>query len=241
MLCTCLALAVLGCARAPLLERAIRARGGPLTGVVRDSDFDVRAVFPGRWHIRSAFLQPDRWGWTIFTSGEPDHYLFDGRIARTFIGGRTVAADAGTDAPLRSHARFMAVAHLDVLRAPGIVLAALGPGDLPAGAAHGLAVVLDGSRYRLAFDARDRLVWLTGPIDLPPLGASVLSARYDDFRRVGRFILPFRVEYALAGQALADETIVAACPDPPGLTPVSFATPPLPACAGPAADASSAR
>jgi hypothetical protein len=219
------------------VERAIRARGGPLTSVVRDSDLDVRAVFPGRWQIRSAFLQPDRWGWTIFTSGQPDHYLFDGRIAHTFIGGRAVAADAGPGAPLRSHARFMAVAHLDVLRAPGIVLAPLAPADLPAGAAHGLAVVLERSRFRLAFDARARLVWLTGPIDLPPLGTSVLSARYDDFRRVGRFVLPFRVEYTLAGQRLAEETVVAACPEPAGLTAASFAAPPLPACAGMAPEA----
>jgi hypothetical protein len=222
---------VLGCARPPLLERAIRARGGPLHGVVRDSEVDVRAGFPGRWRIRSALLQPNRWGWTVFTSGEPDHYLFDGRFARTFIGGREVAVDGGADAPLRSHARFMAVVHLDALRAPRVLVGDLPPAERPTDTAHGLVAVVDGSRYRLAFDARDRLVWAAGPISLPPIGRSELSARYGDFRRVDRFTLPFRITYAFAGQPLGEETVLAACPEPPDLTPASFVTPPIPPCA----------
>src|SRR5262245_24062168 len=82
LLLATLAAAALGCAPRPLLERAIRARGGPLGSLVRQVDAEVYAAFPGTWQWRTAFMLPDRYAWTVFTTGEPMHYLFDGQVVR---------------------------------------------------------------------------------------------------------------------------------------------------------------
>jgi hypothetical protein len=220
------ALVAVGCAPRPLLERAIRARGGPLHGVVRASEAEVHAGFPGTWTFRTAFAPPDRYGWMIDTTGEPDFYLFDGTAVRTFVGGSPVAVDTSPRAALRSHARFTAVANLDALLLPGVRTAPLAAADVPAGATAGVAAVFadDGARFRLGFDAADRLVHVEGPLDLPPLGAGVVQARYADFRRVRRFVLPYRTTYALAGQVFADERALAICPDDARLDEEAFRT-----------------
>lgn len=192
--------------------------------------------FRGRWRCRTAWLPPDHWAWTVYTTTEPNHFLFDGRVARSFAGTQEMAVDAGPETPLRSQARFMAVVHLDALRLPGVSVQPLGPADLPAGASAGLVVVRadDGTRYRLGFDAAGLVVWAEGPVALPPLGAGVLGARFADFRRVGGFRLPFRAAWTLDGAPLADERALAVCPDPVGLGPAAFASPhTLPSCDGP--------
>src|SRR5262245_6781583 len=58
-------LALAACAPRPLVERAIRARGGPLESVIRDVEADVRVGFPGTWRWQTAFMVPDRYAWTI--------------------------------------------------------------------------------------------------------------------------------------------------------------------------------
>jgi hypothetical protein len=228
-------LALTGCAPRPLLERAIRARG-PLAGVVRTAEATVVAGFPGTFRWRSAYHLPDRWAWTLFTGGEPNHYAFDGRVARAFVGRREVAADAGPDAALRSHARLMTVVHLDALRLPGVVVAPLPPGELPPGATAGLAVVLpdDGARYRLGFDADLLLVSADGPIALPPFGTGSVSIRFTDFRLVAGRRLHFHARYTFRDAPLAEERTLAVCPDPPGLDAAAFAVPAtLPDCPPP--------
>ena len=232
-LVTVLVLLAAACAPRPLLDRAIRARGGPLHSVVRQVEARVYTGFPGLWHWRTAFLAPDRYAWTIFTSGEPDHYLFDGVATRAFIGQREAALDPDRGAPLRTHARFTAVANLDVLRAPGVRVASLPAGELPPGTAAGLTVMFidDGTRYRVAFDDRARLVWMAGPLALPPLGAGEVMARFTDFRSVDGFVLPFRTSYTFATQALADERTLAVCPNDPRLAERAFREPEaLPDC-----------
>src|SRR5207244_7989725 len=107
-----------GCAPRPLLERAIRARGGPLASMARQVEAEVYLAFPGTWRWRTVYMVPDRYAWTIFTAAEPDHYLFDGTAVRAFIGGREVSADTDPSAPLRSNARFTALVNLDALRLP---------------------------------------------------------------------------------------------------------------------------
>ena len=102
--------------------------------------------------------------------------------------------------------------------------------------AAGVSVTLpdDGSRYRLGFDDRTRLVWATGPIEMPELGRGEVTARYDDFRRVGGLWLPFRTTYEINARPLAVERTIHLCPNEPGLGPASFERPArLPACAGP--------
>jgi hypothetical protein len=227
------ALATSGCVRRPLVERAIRARGGPLVSLVREVEADVYQGFAGKWRWRTVFLAPDRYAWTIFTTGEPQHHLFDGARARSFIGPREVTLDASPAAPLRSHARFTAVVNLDALLLPGVYVAPIGLPDLPAGIATGLAVTLaeDGTSYRLGFDEATRLVWVAGPVSLPPLGEGELEARLSDFRRVHGLLLPFRIAYSFRGQRLADEQALAVFPNRPEVTEIMFRAPAtLPGC-----------
>ncbi len=230
-------LLIAGWAPRPLVARAIRARGGPLTSVVREVEADVRMGFPGTWRWRTVFLLPDRYAWTIYTTGEPDHYVTDGRTTRAFVGTRLVTEEAGANA-LRTHARFAAVQNLDALLLPGVAIAPLAAGDLPAGAVAGLAAVFadDGSRFRLGFDAQDRLMYVEGALSLPPFADGRVEARVTAFARAGGVELPSRTTYRIGDQLLSEERTLAACPDPPGLTAAAFATPEtLPACALPPA------
>ena len=92
----------------------------------------------------------------------------------------------------------------------------------------------DGSRYRLGFDARDLLVFASGPISLPPVGSGEVVVRFADYRPTRGRLLPFRWDYRFAGQALAEERTLAACVDDPALTPRSFGSPDaLPDCHAP--------
>jgi len=223
-----------GCAPRPLLARAIHARGGPLRSLVRQVESQVYTGFPGTWRWQATFLVPDRYAWTIFTTREADHYLFDGETVRAFVGRAEVSADTDAAAPLRTHARFTAVVNLDVLLQPGVQVVPAAADRLPAGAVAGLDVGFpdDGSRYLLAFDAHDLLVHAEGPLALPPLGRGRVTATFSDFRRTGRWVLPWATDYVFDGEPLASERTLATCPDDPRLTPESFLSPDaLPDCA----------
>ncbi len=181
------------------------------------------------------FLAPDDYAWSIVTAAGTDHYLFDGRVARAFIGGRQVSADAGQGAPLRAHARFASVTGLDTVVTSKTPVTPLPASELPPGVATGVSVTLpdDGARYRLGFDERTLLVWATGPIDIPRLGRGEVTARYADFRRVGGLWLPFRTTYEIDARPLAVERTVRLCPNVSGLEPATFQSPErLPACDG---------
>jgi hypothetical protein len=223
------------CTHGSPIERAIRARGGPLRSVIREVEVDVMVAFPGRWRARTAFMVPDRYALTVFTTGEPDHYLYDGRAAHTFIGTREISVDTEAGAPLASQARFIAVVNLDALLAPGVELAPLPDAELPADATSGLVIGFrDGARYRLGFDRRGLVVWAAGPLDLPPIGRGEVSARYDDFRRVGGLLVPFRTEYRLGTRRLAEERVLGMCVNDPGLEAGAFTTPSMiPRCEAP--------
>jgi len=204
------------CARRPLLDRAVRARGGALHSVVRAAEADVLAPFAaGHWTWRTLFAPPDRYAWSIDTLGEPNHYLFDGEVTRLFIGRREVSAGAGWNPPLRAIARYVAVVNLDALFLPAVTVAPLTEGDAPPGVVDGLLVTFadDGARYRLGFDAQTLLVWAAGPVTLPPLGDGELVARFADFRQRHGRILAFRTAYLFRGSALAEERTLAACPN----------------------------
>jgi hypothetical protein len=127
------------------------------------------------------------------------------------------------------------VSLLDGLDAPGVTVAELPPADVPAGAREALQVrFADGGLYRLGFDDRALLVTLEGPLDLSPLvRATTATAHYAEQRSTGGVMLPYRTTYFAGSDRLAEESLDAACVNPPALTPASFASPAtLPACHG---------
>jgi len=200
--------------------------------MVREVEADVRMGFPGTWRWRTVFLLPDLYAWTIYTTGEPDHYVTDGRTTRAFVGSRLVSEESGRTA-LRTHARFTAVQNLDVLLLPGVAVEALAAGDLPAGAAAGLSVVFadDGARYRLGFDGEDRLVYVAGELALPPFAEGQVEARVTEFTRAWGLELPSRTTYRIGERLLSEERTLAVCLEPAGVDAAAFATPAtLPVC-----------
>ena len=215
------------CAPRPIVERAIAARGGPVAGLVRDSDVQVAMGFPGAWQWRTVTALPDRYAWSITTNDQPHHYLFDGSEVRAFIGTALVSEDA-TATALRTHARFVAVANLDVLRLPGVQVV---PG-LDASILE--AVFPDrGDRYSIHLDADGLVVRVEGPIDLSPIAKGTLRADYDDLRPVDGRRLPHHIRYALDGHPLADEQVRRTCVLDAGVPAAAFASPAtLPACGG---------
>jgi hypothetical protein len=169
------------------------------------------------------------------TTGEQDHYLFDGTVASSFIGDREVATK-GASTALASQARLEQVIWLDVLGDPAVRITPLARAELPADVASGVAVQLAGSvaRYRLGFDDRTRLVWAAGPLDFSPFGSGEVDVRFSDFHEVDGMQLPFRCTYTTDGRVFLEERVQRLCPNPPGLTPAAFRTPQLlPACGGP--------
>jgi hypothetical protein len=224
---------VAGCAPRSLLRHAIDVRGGSIEAVSRTVEADVALGFPGRWEARVVFLLPDRYAWTLLTSAEPNHYTFDGATVRGFIGTVEVSNDASPAAALRTHARFAAVMLLDALRRPGVEVKPVPPSALPSGAVDGLEATFtdNGDRFVLAFDVGGRLVRIEGPLILPPLTQTRAVAAFSDFRRVGRWSLPFETVYTVQGRVVLRERATAICPNPVGLTDANFRTPwSLPDC-----------
>ncbi|HWP65899.1 MAG TPA: hypothetical protein VNO26_08315 [Candidatus Limnocylindria bacterium] len=209
---------VLGClacgaAQRPVLERAIEARGGPLPGLVRTSEAEVSAGFPGTWRWRTVVAPPDRYAWSVETTGEPTHYLFDGRVARAFVGSGLTSEDPSPGAAIRSHARFMGVMLLDALRAPGVTVRELPPAARPPGSAAALEVVFvdTGDRYVIGLDETGLVVSVEGPVLLPPFERQHVRAVLGDHRRVGGYLVPYRLRWTADGVPLADERTLEAC------------------------------
>jgi len=192
--------------RAPV-ERAIAARGGPIAGVVRESNVRVLQTFPGDWQWTTVAAFPDRYAWSIVTNDQPHHYLFDGTRVRAYIGEQEVAEATGS-AGLETHARFVAVANLDVLRQPGVTVTATPNGQ---GTQLDATFADTGARYRVQLDRDDVVRRVEGPIDLSPMAKGTLVATYDDDRDVGGRRLPQHIHYELDGAPLADERVVRTC------------------------------
>jgi hypothetical protein len=222
---------VAGCVPRSAVERAIAARGGPLPGLVRDSVVQVAAVaFPGEWRWRTVAALPERYAWSVETRDAPYHYLFDGTVVRAFVGTGLVSEDPSATAALRTQARFVAVANLDVLRSPGVqvnvTVAAGGAG------ATLTAVFADrGDRYEVWIGDDGLVRRVTGPIDMTPVGHGQLVATYDDFAPVDGRRLARHIHYELDGAVLADERVERACVLAPAPPASAFASPAaLPVC-----------
>lgn len=192
--------------RAPV-DRAIAARGGSIPGIVRESSVRVEQGFPGDWQWTTVASFPDRYAWSIVTNDQPHHYLFDGTTVRAFIGETQVAEAVGA-AGLATHARFVAVANLDMLRQPGVTITMT-----PSAGGTQLDVTFadTGARYRVQLDTHDAVRRVEGPIDLSPVAKGTLVATYDDDRTIDGRRLPFHIRYELDGAALADERVVRTC------------------------------
>jgi hypothetical protein len=214
------------CAPRPaLLERAIAARGGPLAAIARETDVEVEQGFPGTWRWRTVVALPDRYAWSLATADQPNHYLFDGRVVRAFVGDALVSEDPAESAPLRSQARFMAVAQLDVLRLPGVEVAETGARTLA------VAFADRGDRYTIEFDAAGAVARVEGPGDFSPFAHGTLVAAFDDIRPVDGFRVSYRTRYTLDGAPLAVESVRHACPLPAGVAATAFTAPSrLPKC-----------
>ena len=208
-------LAIGGCAMAPrtLLDQAIEARGGPLPGLIRSSEAQVAVGFPGTWRWRTVVAAPDRYAWSIETTGEPTQYLFDGTVARSFVGSALTAQDASPSSAIRSHARFMGVMLLDALRAPGVQVRELPPAEVPSGSAVGLEATFPdtGDRYVIGFDASHLVTSVEGPVLLPPFEQQQVRATLDDTRRVGRYTIAYHTRWLAGGKPLAEERTLDAC------------------------------
>jgi len=216
---------VVACAPRPVLERAIAARGGPMAGLIRRSDVRVTMGEQGAWQWRTVAALPERYAWSIVTNDLPNHYLFDGSVVRGFVGSRAVSADASPEAALRTHARFAAVANLDVLRLPGILVRVTATSE-PSGTRLDVVFTDRDDRYEVWLDADDLVRRVAGPIDLSPLARGRLLATYDDFARVAGRRIARQIRYQVDGNVLADEHVTSAC--------VLVESPPATAFASPA-------
>lgn len=223
-------LAGVGC-----LPRALVDRAPPDTipTVVRESEVVVTLGFPGTWRWRMVVAGPDRYAWTVYTTGEPTHYLFDGTVVRSYIGGALTSEDATPAAPLRSHARFMALTRIDGLDAPGVRVRELAPSERPADTPAALEATFadTGDRYVVGFDDARRVRSVEGPVALAPFGRPVLRVVLADYRRVDGHQVPHRASWTLDGAPLAEERTRAVCVVSPSLTAAAFRTPAtLPEC-----------
>jgi hypothetical protein len=227
-----LALATSTCRPRALVEQAVRARGGSIRWASMEVEARVHRGFPGTWRSYRTFSSPDRYAWTIVTTGEPLHYLFDGGAVRAFVGDVLTGEDPSADAPLRSQARFVALMLLADVSAAGARVEGVAASALPPGVRAGITVTFpDGDPYVVLFDERLLPVQVEGSVDLAPVGRGRLVARQSDFRPVAGRWLPHHVVYGLDGVLLADERVVAACAGGESLPDETFRRPTsLPAC-----------
>ena len=206
---------LLGCAapRAPedLVAAAIAARGGPLPRFSRSSELTVHAGFAGVWEWRLDYAVPSRLELQLRTSAETQTLVSDGETLRTYLGGGLVSSEPAHGSGVAGLVSFVALANLDVLADPAQVRTeeGLAP-EHPAGAVRALHAELrdlPGAVFALGFDRDLRLISLAGPVSVPGLGDGQLEARFEDFRRVGRWWLPFAIHYRFRGAPLVDEVI----------------------------------
>jgi hypothetical protein len=206
-----------------IIERAIAMRGGELRSLRRSTEMIVHFGFPGTWHLEYTFRAPHDYRWTVFTSDQPNHYLWDGQTMRAAVGAVVVGTDTSGRAPLRTHARWHAVTYLD----------SLCNGKLPvrfvalrsdAWSEESVLVRLtdDGSDYRLTFDRQARLRSATGPIEIPPFGSAALTQYFYDFRRAGAFLVAHGTRYEIDGVTLSEERTLSFIGNDPTITLETF-------------------
>ncbi|MFM8411790.1 MAG: hypothetical protein ACKOCT_16110 [Alphaproteobacteria bacterium] len=217
-----------GCAT-NAVDRAIAARGGPMTASLRQVEATVHQGFPGTWTWEIALRRPDLVRWTIHTFGEEQSYAYDGRRVLLYLGSASMPVDAAAERAFLSQVRWLAVTGLDVLLDGGrVAWEEVARAEVPAGIARGLRVrwIEDGSTYLLWFDDRDLLVAAEGEVALPPIGSGRMRADFSDFGSFGGRLLPRSGRYTLGGSPLVDERVLSWTPEDPKLTDASFSAGP---------------
>jgi len=224
---------LLACAAPPrtpgdLAAAAIAARGGPLPSFARSSELTVHAGFPGVWRWELAYAVPSRLELRLRTSAETQTLVSDGVTLRTYLGDGLVSSEPAHGSGVAALVSFVALSNLDVLAdASQVRTEDAGATELPSGAVRGLRAWLrdfsscdlrsasprcaldglPGGPFTLGFDSKLRLVGLAGPVAVPGLGDGPLEARFEDFRRVGHWWLPFAIHYRFRGAPLVDESV----------------------------------
>jgi hypothetical protein len=216
---------------ADLPAAAITARGGFLERFTRRSELVVHYGFPGRWRWELSFQRPDRFRLVLDTTGDSQTFASDGRMSRIWHGNALVTEEPTRESCFSTLARWLAMASLDALNEPGIHWSVqTAETGLPPGVAHVLTVRCaddPDADFELHFDRSLRLVAAAGPVSIPGLAAGRLAARFHDFRRSGRYTLPFAIDYTLDGRPFFEERIEELIPDDPALTAGAFAQPGL--------------
>lgn len=179
--------------------------------------------FPGTWRFEYAFRPPYYYRWTVFTSEQPNHYLWDGQTMRAAVGAVVVGSDSSGRAPLRSHARWHAVTYLDAL-CSGALPAHMQslPGPRPGDETVRVRLLDDEAEFVLQFDRQARLVRADGPIEIPPFGAARLTQHYFDFRPAGGRWIAHGTRYEIDGRVISEEQTLSFTIDDPALTPDFF-------------------
>lgn len=186
--------------------------------------------FPGLWHWEIAYRAPERFRLSLRTTGETQHYVFDGEQLDSWLGETLLASDGGRDAAAhRSIGRWLAVSSGAALEDPSRVRvevagdAELGGDDL----AHRIALRFRdaGDRYLLGFDAAGRLRAAAGPIEIPGIGAGRLTARFDDFRKIAGHPVAFAASYRLNDEPFYDERVLRFVPGRAVLDPRALPSP----------------
>jgi hypothetical protein len=206
-----IAIAGWGCARPLPVDLALEAQGGPLGAFTREVEARVHYGFPGVWRWELAYEPPQRLRFSLHTTGAPQDYVFDGTALHSYLGGTPVSSDRRDAAAYRSIARWLRVTSLEVRsEAAGVTWGGVAGDALGGDAVRGvwLRFHSDGARYVLGFDAEDRLVSASGPIEIPGIGAGRLQARFSEFRSVEGYRVPFAGSYRLNGEPFFDERVI---------------------------------
>ncbi len=206
----------------PVIVRAIEARGGELHSFRRIAQSRVYMGFPGDWRFEYLFHVPHFYRWTVFTSDQPDRYSWDGEVMRAAVGDNVIGTDTSGTAPLRSHARWNAVTHLDTLCEKPFPALILPIRPKTSRSEDVLVRFEDRDEYVLRFDTNDRLVRVVGPIEMEPFGTGELVGEFSDFRSINGFFVPTRTRYHFAGHLLSEETTVSFTPNDVTIVPKLF-------------------
>lgn len=210
------------------MDRALRARGGPIGGWTREADVRVYYGIPGLWRWQMAWAPPLRFRLSILTAGDDQHYVVDGEQVRSFVGDTLVTRGAAAGSGFETCARWMSLLSLDVLAdASRVAWRALPRELLPDDARHAIAArFLDAPEETLLFfDGDWRLVRAEGAIAIPGVGRGAVRARFGDFRDVAGYVVPFSSRYDWNGEPFFDERVTGFVP---GARPPALEGPPFP-------------
>jgi len=136
---------------------------------------------------------------------------------RASVGETVVGIDSSGQAPLRSHARWNAVTHLDFLCSTHSDARVVTLHPVQPTRETLLITFADDAEYRLTFDIQGRLLRASGPVEMQPYGEAIMEAEYFDYRQVGGFLISTRSRYRFSGRELSEERVTAFAGNQPSI------------------------